>query len=364
MTEIKFKSRNDIKEVLEYNKDENLDLLIKKLNQLAEIGWDFHQWSTTYQDIEPEELYEKYPNYDEMTDKEQHKVFSKLLESKGKICFIESFGESKEGYLRGEGHTFLKCAEKILNQAIKIENCNHEWAYTHSNGHKTCKHCRKFASCTVEEALENYESGSVKIDKHHSLVFNHNKALCDCGSHKLIYHDLSMLDTKSYQCNECDKFIPVRYKNLSHTSYPVGPNSDDYENGTEEPLHDSGLKHRLLTIGVSSRPHIEQQIHRYITRMYLHFLHIERKVHIKEFIEWVNPYLEEYITSSNAQIKEEEKHYNVKGLTNLHINSSIKEKKFDISYDLLLEETADKQKEPVEIFTELFKAFASEDKEE
>lgn len=361
--EIKFKSRNPINNIAKISKKDalQLDKIIEILNELADLGWNSNQWSTSTPDFEIEDVEKIYPTYKSMSEDEKFKVMGDYIDTLPEYFFIESFGNKKYGYLRADRPTVLECAQSCLEQAKIMINCiNHDWIYSHSNCcHKTCKICGTFTKCSLEEALEHFPKGAFELNESLTLYFNHNKELCTCGSHKLYYNTHSMFNKTNYQCTECHEFKPTKYKKTKPTSFnylSVSPLDNDYDDAIILTDDDSPHnRHELFTIGYSNKEFVNQLIQRYTLRMLLHFLHVEQRS-CSEFFEWFKPYIKKCIAISNLQIKENEQYLDITDIIpqNIEIDLIDNHFEFKLTYDLVLMDSNEKKDSPEIIFNNLF----------
>ncbi|MCK1999862.1 hypothetical protein MZM54_00510 [[Brevibacterium] frigoritolerans] len=352
----KFKTREPIESVHKISKDEDIEKLRTLLNELAELGWTANQWSDMLPDDDDPILLTVEPKFNDFTKEEKDIFFDVHFERIPKRYFIESFEHPKFGYIRAEGYSLVECAEKLIQRGKKQLGCSHSWAYTHSNGHKTCKLCKTFVPCTVNEALAHYEKGSVKIDEAFTLYFHNARSLCTCGSDKLHYLQHSMFDEKQYQCPVCKKYWPIKYRDSKHSSLPVSPNDDGYETASIETKKRMWDRHRFITFGVASENQIKKQINQYILRMAKHYHYIEMGQSVGTFMEWVTPYVKEAVIKTDTQIIVSGKKYTLKGITDLYIN--LDEKK--IQYGLDIEEPEKENDDPEVVFKGVIESILSQ----
>lgn len=338
----KFSSRKPIEDVHNISKNEDIEKLRSLLNELAELEWTRHQWSDILPDDDDPILLTVEPNFNEFTKEQKDIFFDEHYDSIPKRYFIESFGHPTYGYLRAEGYSLVECAEKLILRGKKQIDCTHSWDYTHNNGNKTCKDCRAFVPCTIEEALEHYEKGSVEMDDSITLYFHNSRSLCTCGSHKLHYLQHSMFDEKKYQCPVCETFWPIKFKDSKHSSLPVSPIDDQYESAQFETTKKIWDRHRFMTFGVTSEKQIKNQITRYILNMAKHYQFIEKGDSVDAFMEWVTPYVVQAVVKTDTQIVVEGKKYTLKGITDLRINLDEK----IIEYGLEIEEPEKENEDP------------------
>lgn len=252
-----------------------------------------------------------------------------------------------------------------------MSSCKHEWSYTHSNGFKTCKVCKKFTACTIEEALNNYEKGNVKVNDFLNLYFHNNKAICKCGSKQVYYLQLSMLDKKKYQCTKCSSYLPLKFKHLKYDDVPISPNDDEYKNASfERKGKGSFNQHKIFSLGLETEANLKKLIAKYTLQMFKHYVFFEKdkdyleevltsetlidKELISEFIIWFEPYVYNYTKGKNIQIKYNDKKLELVSIKHFKIN--IENKKWDISYDLETRTPEKPNPEPAELFKNIFTA--------
>lgn len=206
-----YKTREPIEKIVEVYPKENLEEFTSILETLASHGYNFFQWSDFNNAFFKEKIQLQYPEFKDMDMDESYEFQMKWeRDNPDKTWFfVEAFGEHVD-FIRGEGKTFTECATNILNGYLNRISCEeHDWAYTHKNGHKTCKKCKKFAPCTVEEALEHYPKGSVKMDHEKSLYFHDTISFCtECGSKHMHFLKYAYLPEKQYQCASCEAVLP------------------------------------------------------------------------------------------------------------------------------------------------------------
>lgn len=294
-----YTTREPLEKMLILNKNEDISKIEDLFNELEKDGFTFFQWSSFSSPIEKPGAYDKYTHWlngrksdvDLMIEwQENHAGYTWF--------FIEAFGPQ---FLRGEGETFFDCIQQIQKQWREQTLCTeHTWAYTHHNGHKTCSNCGHFAPCSVEEALTNYQSGSVEIDKHHSLQFDHEKPLCSCGSHRKIYFHDSFFPEKTYFCENCNSWLPIEkmYEKMHGTDVSASMN-------------------RLVVFSKGkkiSENRANQIVQRFLDKMLRHFIFIEKKEEsytIDEFSSWIYPYLQQFVEIWNPYLVYNEQTYKI-----------------------------------------------------
>ena len=327
---------------------ENEREIILVLNELAQLGWNSHQWSTDKPDFTTEDVIKAFPQYSSLNHIEQEKLWEDYLDNLPDTFFIESFGKMHHGYIRSDQDTLLACAKDILAKAQKKANClPHEWKYTHSNGHKTCKNCYTFAPCSVEEAKANYEAGHVELDAHKVLYFNRNNAICSCGSHEIYYLKDSMFFDTRYKCVSCHQFLPARYDNShSHFSNVLSPSDPNFLTGDLAPtkrLHYNPQK--IVRMGVATLPFLESQIIRYVMKMIQHYTFVSEQDpnDLEQMTSWLAPYVRACIQQGKFQIKKDDQRFDV---TDIHLTSLS-----PVSYSLSIQPAENKQATFEEILT-------------
>ncbi|MED2737734.1 hypothetical protein [Bacillus toyonensis] len=357
---MKFKTREPLEDIKKINPTENIDELTRLFNELADYGWNSQHWSEKSPEYTADDILKFCPTYFQVSERAQGRIRIEFYKTLPPEFFIETFGDEKEGLLRAEGKSLVECAEKQLAKAKKQAVCEHQWQYTHSNGHKTCGECGKFTGCTVEEALAHYEIGNVDYDDETTLYFNNNMTVCECGSHKVLYLQHSMFFEKQFKCMSCQKFLPLKFKNLSYSSVPVYPNSVEYKTATLNNTDTMYDRHRIVTLGLITENDLRFKITEYIKNMMKHYVYIEGNSSTSEFIDWVTPYVYQIITKANTQIIMDGQKLKLLGIRNLLLEINIKEQIFDINYELETKVPETENPEPAEVFTEIFNTILKE----
>lgn len=266
------KTRLPIEQMLEVQPNTDLQAIQTIFDELETLGFTFVQWEDYVLEEEEEEP-----------------------------VFMEAFGPQ---FMRADESTYLECAKVILeNYKKRLECKKHEFAYTHSNGNKTCKHCRYFTKCTIEEALENYEKGEVKWDEYKTLKFNHLRSLCSCGSHKVFYLKHAFDPKKKYQCaNEtCNRFVPLEEVLKGDYIPKAIPKT------MEERMRKLMVFKRNRTLSPKS---LTDVLVRFVTQMYLQAKYVDKLFENENweqtFIDWVQPYTTTFVSILNCSVKLED----------------------------------------------------------
>lgn len=353
---IKFKTREPLDTIHNISPNEDIDKLTELLNELFDLGWDWSQWSSMLPDYDDEDISSLDPEYKNLSEKDKRKFVRNNMDRIPRHYFIESFGQPVYGYLRGEGRSLVECAGKIVRRAKQQLNCDHKWKYTHNNGNKTCEKCYAFVQCTVEEAIKNYEKGSVKVNDNLILYFHNERSICNCGSKKVYYLKPSMLMEKQYQCESCLEYLPQKFKDSKYSSLPVSPNDDGYDEASTESNDRTFSRHRFMSLGVMSKGHLKSQIIRYIGDMLKHYYFVEDGTDVNEFIKWVTPYVYKTVSDTETQILVDEKKYKLNGIKNLQINLGINEEKVEVLYELDVELPEKENDDPEVVMKSVFEA--------
>lgn len=284
---------------------EDVDKVKKVLAEIAVFGYDSFQWSSFSQPMNKPGTYERFltehPNYKTLPENEKTNLFRSWSNEQSDWYFIEGFGKQ---FIRGEGETMYDCALVILEKAKKIENCTgHIWEYTHSNGHKTCRLCKRFAPCTVEETLANYKKGHVELDEHKTLEFDHENPMCTCGSHTRHFLADSIMPDKYYRCTECKSYLD------EETESPLIPESFEehirefYAFDTDSLLSEEQWKKILL---------------KFTNELIKHAKYVE-EMDLDNFVSWSKQHYQTFCSAINSTISKEEKQYLVIDIKDLKI---------------------------------------------
>jgi hypothetical protein len=306
-----YKTRQSFETITLANPNEDITTFKEVLEEISSHGYNSLQWSDTSSALGRPGNYKKFknehPEYDRLPLDEQCDLSDEWEKTQPNWFFIEAFGSEQHGYLRGEGETFLACAQSILKQVHILNNCSsHEWAYTHSNGNKTCKLCHRFEPCSVEEALAHYTSGQVKFDEHRTLTFDHENPLCSCGSHQTYYLSKSLFPEKKYICVSCHTFI-------ARTPSP------DYSDRLPTDL--KGVIKSKFGFQINKKltaKSFSQALLRFTQLLYDHAHYVEN-ISDNEFEAWSLPHLACFATTLNASYTEGDKLLSICGISSIKV---------------------------------------------
>jgi len=290
-----YKLKRPLEDMLLISPQESLEAIRETFDEIAAYGSTYFQWSRSSQPLNHRPTYqaftELHPMYNDMPRNQQNVLRKNFIAQQPNYFFIEVFG-GKYGFVRATGTTFEEIAQRILEKIQKMHHCpEHEWAYTHSNGHKTCKKCSFFADCTVDEALAHYEKGEVKINANETLQFDHTKELCICGSHSKLWLRHSHFPEKNAKCTACHQFIPLTKEN-SILSLPLT---------TDEQIKSDFVLENETSMDEKELNHVFSS---WLHTLYMHHSFVEKTE--QPFIEWVQPYLNKATTLNTLYVQKED----------------------------------------------------------
>lgn len=283
-----YKTRQTFEQIISLSPNEDIEVIKQLFEEAATYGLNFFQWSSFSQPLNKtgnrENLRSLYPDYDTATNEQKRKWRDEFTQNEPNHYFIEAFGYQ---YIRVTGETFLEMAKDILEIVKQMHDCMlHEWAYTHSNGHKTCSLCGFFTSCTVEEALQNYQKGEVKLTEHETLYFDHEKALCSCGSHQIVYLRKSYFPEKTYRCSDCRSLLPNEKETYGY-----------FPTTTIEKIKEDFAFYDNTSVTYEQ---FREKFNSWLTEVHEHYLYIEDKT--VPFLDWVQPYIHQLTEVANLYI--------------------------------------------------------------
>lgn len=329
---------------------EDVSKIKEVFKKLSTLGYNSFQWSDFSQPMRRpgnrERFLNEHPEYKSLSQKEQSELFKSWSDKQPSWYFIEAFGKQ---FLRGEGETFLDCAEVILKKAEKIDSCpSHEFAYTHANGFKTCKLCGRFEKCTIDEALNNYKKGHIEIDEHKTLEFDHEKPLCSCGSHERYYLSDSLMPEKMYQCVNCKKFL-----------------KDEEEDGditqTFEEEIESYFPFEIDCL--LSEETWERIISKFTKLLFNHAKYVEG-ISENEFSTWAKPHFKTFFNVIHSTILKNDTQYLVVDFNHFDfkvIDKELYSISFSLSLEPIAEEKLSKDEKVTNTFLVIAKALSDED---
>lgn len=323
-----YKTRQEWYVISELSPNENISEIKKVFEELSQYGLTYFQWSSFSQPLirkgARERLLVAYPSYKNASSKERRKWSKEFKAKEPNWFFIEAFGYQ---FIRSEGETFLGIANSLLEKVKKMHSCeNHQWAYTHENGHKTCSLCRYFSPCTVEETLSHYKKGSVNINEFETLQFNHEKPLCSCGSHQTIYFRKSYLPERSEICKSCHNYLP------------------DAEGFTNEQIIQEDF---IFFKDVSTtQEDFKKFFSDWLVLLFEHYTYAEKTE--EPFEQWVQPYIDMAINLSHIYLNQDNHSYFIDKLVLKSFTNQ--NKKYHVEYRLQLVDTGVKIVSKTEAF--------------
>jgi len=321
-----YKLKKPLEDMLLISPQESLESIKETFDKIASYGSTRFQWSHSSQPLNHRPTYqaftELHPTYKSMSQEQKFTLRKAFIAQQPNYFFIEVFG-GKYGFVRATGNTFEEIAQRILVKIQKMHDCpEHEWAYTHSNGHKTCKKCSFFAKCTVDEALAHYEKGEVRLNADETLQFNHKKALCPCGSHSKIWLRHSHFPEQDAKCTVCHQFIPLTNEsNILSLALTT----------------DEQIKHDFVFEDENSMD--EKELNRvfssWLHKLFMHHALVEETE--QPFVQWVQPYIDKATLLNTLYVKKEDSTFRLHQM-NLKI-FYLEEEEIHMSYELQVKPT-------------------------
>lgn len=192
------------------------------------------------------------------------------------------------------GNSFTSIAIQKLKEITFKQKCQHVWEFTDKVVYKECTICKSLSSCTLEEALANYEQGEVELSEEIALIFHRNHPLCICGSKQLHYYKKSCIWERSMKCPSCQTFQDFK-------TSPLTDLEEYKEFKTNSFSWKGNLKEEAKWQPVTTEPDAQQtyavylSINNQLTDLIIHSIYVEGLTKNEEIVDWLKPYIKYYL---------------------------------------------------------------------